>query len=144
MGTVLSSHKYILSLPRLGLSPVLPSSEVPSFSTFLQDTLLYCNVSVYQLGLSHAPMVCGWMMFSESITKVHVSWFTFDLKVILFHSIANLIKAHIHGFCSFLFDGSSHDTIFRGIFCDDFSGLLWVSHLSQGCPNYLKFLGILE
>ena len=98
---ILLSHESILPLPRLELMPVLYSSEVPSFSTPSQDTLLYCNDIVYQVGLSHAPMVCGWMMFSELITKVHVSWFTFHLKVLLFHSITNPIKSNFHGFCSF-------------------------------------------
>ena len=111
MGPILLSHESILSLPRLGLRLVFPSSEVPSFSTPSQDTLLYCNYSVYQAGLSHAPMVCGWMMFSELITKVYVSWFTFHLKVLLFQLITNQIKAHVHGFCPFFFDGSSHDAI---------------------------------
>ena len=89
-------------------------------------------------------MVCGWMMFIEVITKVHMSWFAFYLNVILFHSIKYPIKAHEHGFSMFSFDGSSHDAICRGIVCDDFSGLLWVSHLSQGCPKYLEFLRIVE
>ena len=133
-----------MSLPRLGFSPMFPISEVPSFRTPLQYTLLYCNGRVYQVGLSHAPMVCGWIMFSELITKFHVLWFPFYLKVLLFQLIANPIKVHVHGFCSFLFDSSYHYTICRGIICDDFSGLLWVSHISQGCPNLLKFFGIVE
>ena len=33
MGPILSSYESILSLPRLGLSPVFSRSEVPSFST---------------------------------------------------------------------------------------------------------------
>ena len=77
MGTIFFSQESILSLPRLGLGHVFPRSEVPSFITPSQDTLLYCNASVHQVGLSHAPMVCKWMIFSELITKVHVSWFTF-------------------------------------------------------------------
>ena len=72
MGLVLLIHESILSLSRLGLNPVFPRSDVPSFSTPLQDTLLYCNGSVYQVGLIHDQMVCGWMMFSELITNVHV------------------------------------------------------------------------
>ena len=135
LGPTLLSHESILSLPRSGLSPVFPSSEVPSFSTPLQDTLLYCNDSVHHVGLSHAPMVCGWMMFSEVIAKVHVSWFPFYFKVLLLHLIMYPIKAHVHGFCSFLFDGSSHDFICRGIVCDNFSGLLWMAYLSQGRPK---------
>ena len=35
LGTVLLSHDYILSLPRLGLSPVFLIYEVPSFSSNL-------------------------------------------------------------------------------------------------------------
>ena len=97
MGTLLLSHDFILSLPSLGLI----CSEVHSFIKPLQDTLLYCNVSVHQVGLSYAPMVCGWMMFSEVITKIHVSWFPFYLKVLLIHSITYPIKAHVHGFISF-------------------------------------------
>ena len=101
MDPVLLSHKSILSLPRLRSIPVFLRSQVPSVSTPSQDTLLYCNDSIYQVGLSHAPMVCGWMMFSEVITKVHVSWFPFHLKVLLFHLIANPIKMHVHGFYFF-------------------------------------------
>ena len=95
---VLLICKFILSLPRLGLSPMFPISEVPIFSTPSQDTLLYSNDSVYQVGLSHAPMVRVWMMLSELITKVHVSCFPFYLKVLLFQLIVNPVKAHIHGF----------------------------------------------
>ena len=137
MGLVLLSHESILSLPGLGLSPVFPSSEVTSFITPLQDTLLYCNGSVRQVGFSCAPVVCGWIIFSEVITNIHVSWFQFYLKVLLFHSIIYPIKSRVHGFISFLFDGSSHYAIFRGIVCDYFSGLLPMAHIYQGCLKCL-------
>ena len=125
MGPILMRHKSILSLPRLGLSPVLPSSEVTSFRTPLQDTLLYCNNIVHLVGFSHVLMVCGWMMFSEVITKVHMYWLPFYLKVLLFQLITDPIKLHVHVFCPFLFDGSSHDAICCVIVCDDFSGLFF-------------------
>ena len=128
----------------LGLIPVLFSSKVPSFSTPSQDMLLYCNDSVHQVGLYRAPMVCGWMVFIEVITKLHVYWFLFYLKVLLFHSITDPIKAHVHGFCSFLFYGSYHDSICREIVCDDFSGFLCVSHISQGCSKCLELFGIVK
>ena len=41
------SHRSILSLSRLWLSPMFPISEVPSFRKPSQDTLLYCNVRVH-------------------------------------------------------------------------------------------------
>ena len=144
LGHVFLSHQYILSLNRLGLIPVLPSSKVPSFSTPLQDMLLYCNASVHYVGLSHAPMLCGWMIFSEVITKVNVSWFPFYLKEFLFQLITYPIKLHVHGFSTFLFDGSSHNSICRGILCDDFSGLLQMNHLSQGRPKCLELSCIVE
>ena len=144
MGPVLLSHESILSLPRLGLSPVLPSSKVPSFITPSQDMFLYCNDSVHQVGLSHATMVCGWMMFSKVITRVNVSCFPFYFEVILLHLITDPIKAHVFGYYYYYYYCSSHDAICRGIVCDDFSGLLWVSHLSQGCSKCLEFFGILE
>ena len=60
-------------------------------------------VVFYSWDMSHAPIVCGWILFSELVTKVHVSWFPFNLKVLQFHSIANPIKVHIHGFCLYFF-----------------------------------------
>ena len=83
------------------LRPVLPSSKFTSFFTPLQDTLLYCNDSVNQVGLSHDTMVCECMMFSELITKVHVYLFPFQLKVLMFQLTTNPIKVYVHGFCSF-------------------------------------------
>ena len=88
-------------------------------------------------------MVWGWMIFSEVITKVHVYWFSIYLKKFLFHLIVSIIKLHVHGF-NFLLNASFHETICRGIVCDDFSGLLWLSHLSQGCPNSLELFGVVE
>ena len=44
----------------------------------------------------------------------------------------------------FLFYGSSHDSICRGIVFDGFIGLLWMAHISQGCPKCLEFFVIVE
>ena len=101
MGPVLLSHESILSLSRLRLSPMFPRSQVPSFSTPLQDKLLYCNDIIHQVTLSRAPMVCGFMMLSEVITKVYVSWFPFYFRVLMFHSITYPIKSHFHVFSTF-------------------------------------------
>ena len=40
-------------------------------------------------------------MFIEVITKVHVYWFPFYLKVLLFQSIMYPIKEHVYGFVRF-------------------------------------------
>ena len=50
----------------------------------------------------HLSMVVQQVMISKIISQVLHDWFPEDMEMVLFGSILNPIKAHIHGFWSFL------------------------------------------
>jgi hypothetical protein len=56
--------------------------------------------------LAHYFMMRRRMMFCEIICQILISRAPVHVKLALFHSVFYPIKAHVHGFCAFLFYGT--------------------------------------
>jgi hypothetical protein len=49
-------------------------------------------------------MICRRMVFCEIICQISKTWAPVNFELALFHPIFDPIKAHVHGFCAFLFE----------------------------------------
>jgi hypothetical protein len=80
------------------------------------------------------------MVFCEIIRQILKSWAPVHVKLALFHPILDPIKAHIHGFCAFLFNCTIAVSCGSGIIRFQWCGGLFVSQFLQCCPEDSAFL----
>jgi hypothetical protein len=84
------------------------------------------------------------MMFCEIIREILKSRAPVYVKLALFHSIFDPIKAHVHGFFAFLFYCTIAVSCGSGIIRFHWRGGLFVPQFLQCCPEDCPFLGVYE
>jgi hypothetical protein len=77
----------------------------------------------------------GQMVFCEIIRQILKTWSPVNFKLALFHPIFDPIKAHVHGFCAFLFDCAIAVPCISGIVSFHWCGGLFVPQFLQCCPE---------
>jgi hypothetical protein len=84
------------------------------------------------------------MMFCEIIRQILKSRAPVYVKLALFHSILDPIKAHIHGFCALLFYCTIAVPCGSGAIRFHRCGGLFVPQFLQSCPEDCSFFGVYE
>jgi hypothetical protein len=74
-------------------------------------------------------------MLGKVITHVGVTRSPTHIKLSLFHSVLYPVKAHVHGFGTFLLDIFVDDSICCGAICFQICCLLWMVHFCQRCTG---------
>jgi hypothetical protein len=86
----------------------------------------FVGVDVY---VSYLSVMRRRMVFCEIFRQILKTWAPVNLKLALFHSILDPVKAHVHGFCTFLFDCTIAVSFGSGIVSFHWCG-------GCLCPNY--------
>jgi hypothetical protein len=108
------------------------------------------SFSIYQsfvgvdVNVAHSFMMRRRMVFFEIIRQILKARAPVYVKLALFHSIFDPIKAHVHGFCTFLFYCTVDVSCCSGIIRFHWCGGLWVPQFLQCCPEDCSFFDFYE
>jgi hypothetical protein len=84
------------------------------------------------------------MVFCEIIRQILKTWALVNFKLALFHSILDPVKAHVHGFCMFLFHCTIAVSYGSGIVIFHWCGGLLVPQFLQCRSEDSSFLCVYE
>jgi hypothetical protein len=100
---------------------------------FLSDL----SVSIYRslvgvdVYVSYPSVMRRRMVFCEIICQILKTWSPVSFKLAFFHSILDPVKAHVHGFCTLLFDCTISVSCCSGVVSFHWCGGLIVPQLLQ-------------
>ncbi len=66
---------------------------------------------------SNILMMFGWVVLSPVMGIVEFAWVPVDAKLFLAFSVAEPMKMHIHGFCTFGLDFTVYNGLSHGVVC---------------------------
>jgi hypothetical protein len=92
----------------------------------------------------HLAVMSGQVMFSEVVSQIVSAAAPVDKELAMGDAVSDPVEAHVDGFGAALFYSVVGNARCTGVVGLDWSGWLWMSHLSEGGPEPGTIFGIVE